>query len=233
MANNTCKPAECKSTRDDLIALVEWRIGEKPYDHRGRTWAQLDRQDWANALDVSEKTITRWTDQPPFVKAIVQLGHGPRTMLLRIGAPDAAKPEEEIARIMSTALNREFRACRKRDEQALAQMDPADPQAVKLAKLLARDQVRSTRRDWGNMCELARQWPPEYAVEAFAYAVTHWAETMTSIKVEAAALGHELTDKRFFRYPMTAIMRKYPEAAFAPWRMMMQEKAADSAKSAA
>lgn len=231
MAEHTSSETPGKGRRDDLVALVQERIERRPYEHRGRVWAALEQSVYADILAVDVKTIGRWTSKPPFVKAIVQLEHGGRITLLRLGDADPDKPEETIARVMCSDLNREFKACRKRDEQALAEMAPDDPKAIRLAKLLRRAQRRSTQDDWGCMCELARQWSPKIAAEAFRYAITHWSETALSIKVEASSRGDELTDQRFYRYPTTRLMRKYPEAALAPWLVNHQFQKTENATS--
>lgn len=211
-----------KAMPHDLIELIQWRIRTKPIEHRGRQWAALEQSAYAESLKVDVRTIRRWSASAPIVTLNAHVD-GRKLCLMRIGEPDAVPEDEAIAKAMARAYNRELRALRRRDVQTLASLDAASDEAVKLAKLLDREPSTSTKRDWGNMCELARQWPPEIAAAAFEFGIKNWSQTMSSIKLAAAEAGADAS--RYYRYPLTALMRKYPKAALAPYVLHLQETA--------
>ena len=176
--------AEKSSSKDKLIALVEKLRVEEPYEYDGFVWAARPQAFYATELDVCTKTIGEWIKETPFVKRPkiicekkvtvtgedVEVEGGTKVTLLRLGDP-ANKGPDECAHIMRGVWKN------------------------KIGRKLSEHQKQCL---WGFAKDMLKHFPGINPVHVFVYAIDHWPDAASCIKIaEEAEPGYKVEFKEF------------------------------------
>lgn len=175
-----------KFAQADLVSWIKARIANdpEPIEFEGHTWLALDQAADAATLGISDRKLRDMIKQPPIVKRRTTYADFVPVVLVRIGEPE---PDNErlVARKMAGA----FRTLTKRD-------------------------VRPS--DFGCLMGLAEIWPDGKQVEIFKCAIYNWSEFMSCVQcadIDAGVPEDHPYSARYYKYPVVALIRKYPQVA--------------------
>lgn len=148
--------ADGSANRKRLAALVQELSAQAAHPFEGHVWAGPFTQDeWAERAGISTRTFRRLIASSPFVSSVAGSGAEKRTML-RLGTPHPPTPRKVANTLAKTW--KEYLAGRS---------DCADASV--------------SRRDYGILCALAREWPDGWQVKIFKHVLADWTGFMVLV----------------------------------------------------
>lgn len=207
MPNKPLK-SDAQARHDTLCALILAAIEAEGQEHEGRRWAIKPRSEWADALGVDMKTISRLIQREPIQR-------------LDTGAQDAAGTWRRV-----TAL----RLIRPGEP-------PLKPSPRHLANIMQTLFVAKTGRtpgkeEYGCLIGLAELWPEGHQLPIFKDVLAEWGSYMAAIKnridFETEALEVKGLRARYYRFPTITLLRRWPhvvaDAYLTRWQMQHNGK---------
>lgn len=180
--------SDAQARHDTLCALILAAIEAEGQEHEGRRWAIKPRSEWADALGVDMKTITRLIQREPIQRldtgAQDAAGTWRRVTALRIaqpGEPPPMRTPEEVAGKMSKMF---------RKHTGLARL----PDGA-----------------WGCLRAFAELWPEGHQERIFADLLKNWPGYAAAIKSDPAYdPDHDGKGvDRYRRFPSIGLIRKF------------------------
>lgn len=202
------KKTDAKARHSKLCDLILAAIEAEGQEHEGRRWAIKPRSEWAAALDVDEKTVSRLIQREPIQR-------------LDTGAQDAAGMWRRV-----TAL----RLIRPGEPP----LKPSPCHVANIMRKLFIDKTGRTpgRREYGCLVGLVEEWPEGHQVAIFKDVLAEWGSYMAAIKnridFEREALGVTGLRSRYYRFPTITLLRCWPhvvaDAYLTRWQMQHNGK---------
>lgn len=200
--------SDAKARHDKLCELILTSMETEGQDHDGRRWIVRPCAEWAAALGVDRKTVSRLIQHPPIQR-------------LDTGALDASGKWKRV-----TALR-----------LALPGEPPLAPGPKHIAHKMQKLFVAKTGRtpgkmEYGCMIGLAELWPAGYQVAIFTHLLAEWGWYAAAIKAriefERDALGVTGLVARYYRFPSIRVLRRWPhvvaDAYLTDWQLKYSGK---------
>ena len=175
-----------------LNALVEELNSNEPYDAHGYVWAARPQSYYCEKLDISVETLRRHISKPPFVRRSAVVGK-----------------VEQIVDGKTVIAVAGKKLCLLRIGEA-PDKTANDYKNIMASIWKQKTGYTATAHQKQCLWGFAQDVPGEWAVKAFKYALDHWQETATSIKIAAEARpGYK---PRFYDFPNIPAIRSFHKA---------------------
>jgi hypothetical protein len=178
-----------------LVALIEGEISKEPFEFEGHAWAARPQSFWCEQIDVSIKTLGRYTTKPPIIRRR-KVVEGKLMSLLRIGEPPP-KNANEYAHILRGVWRNKTGMNAPADKEGKRQWEHWKKCLWGYIKdVMADPAVQAFTNE-----------PGELAVAAFKHALDCWQMVAAGIKIAAEAQPNY--KPRFWDYPNIPTIRRF------------------------
>lgn len=179
--------ADKQKRHDELCQIIQELTAKENQLFDGKKWVLKSRTEWAALLGVSPPTITELSKIPPLEKLVklVENEHGKQVkgMALRV-MQEGEKPTKEAA----------------------------DLARIMQYQFVNKTGKNVTRREFGLLNGLAKNWPDGYQVAIFKHVISDkgWTSFMAALDlhnvVVAGIEGKTGPNKKFYRYPSIGVI---------------------------